>query len=373
LNVVKKITVKLKPAPYDVLADRGLLRSAGENIVRAMGGKPSLCLVVTSARVRKFWGKNLERSLQGAGLPFVTNEIKDGETHKNFSTIETLMRRFSEQHADRNGLVVALGGGVVGDVAGFAASIYMRGIPVVQIPTTLLAQVDASIGGKTGVNLPAGKNLVGTFHQPRLVLIDPQLLSTLSEREFRAGIFEVIKCGIIRDSKLFKAMEDEKDSILKRDENALLRIITAAVTVKADVVAKDEREGDLRRILNFGHTVGHALEADSGYKRFLHGEAVGWGMLAAAEIGVLAGVTPRKLADRISAVVEAYGPLPSVKSKAQEILRLIQSDKKTRNGVPHFVLANRIGGVRVVNNVSRDAVESAVTKLRDISLATAAR
>jgi 3-dehydroquinate synthase len=285
--------------------------------------------------------------------------------------VEAMAEEMVKRGADRSSLVIAFGGGIVNDMAGFLAAIFMRGIPVLQIPTTLLAQVDASIGGKTGVNLPAGKNLVGTFHQPRLVLIDPQVLSTLPEREYRAGIFEVIKCGIIRDAKLFKLMEDE-DSILKRDEKALLRIITAAVTVKADVVAKDEREGDLRRILNFGHTVGHALEADSGYKRFLHGEAVGWGMLAAIEIGVLSGVTPRKIADRISAAIEAYGPLPSVQSKAQDILRLIQSDKKTRNGVPHFILANKIGRVRVVTNVPREAVKAAVTKLREISFRSSA-
>jgi 3-dehydroquinate synthase len=367
LSLVKKIKVKLRSSAYDVLIGGESLRIAGREILRALGAKPSLCMVVTTTRVRKHWGRVLEQSLRAAGLRWVVIEIKDGESHKNFGAVESLMRDFAKRGADRGSIVVALGGGVVGDIAGFAASIYMRGIPVVQIPTTLLAQVDASIGGKTGVNLAAGKNLVGTFHQPRLVMIDPQVLSTLPNRDYRAGLFEVIKCGVIRDAKLFKFIEDHHEQISSRDSKAMLRIITSAVKVKAEIVAKDEREGGLRRILNFGHTIGHALEADSAYKRFLHGEAVGWGMLAAAEIGVLAGVTPRKLADRISDVVEAYGPLPSVKSTAQDIMRLIRSDKKARNGVPHFVLVTKIGRTLIANDVPNAVVKKAVERLRNLS------
>lgn len=347
-----------------MLIGRGVLREAGAHIARALKEKPSLCLVVTSAPIREHWGSILQRSLQGAELRSEILEIEDGETRKNLSTLESLLQQFAAKGADRNSVVIALGGGVVGDIAGFSASIYMRGIPAVQVPTTLLAQVDAAIGGKTGVNLSAGKNLVGTFHQPKLVLIDPETLSTLPDREYRAGLFEVIKCGIIRDPKLFEFMEDQASAVLKRDPKALMRIIAAAVRIKADIVAEDEREGDLRRILNFGHTIGHALETDSGYKHFLHGEAVGWGMVAAAEIGVLAGVTSRKIADRIAAVVNTYGPLPPVTSNAQDILRLIQSDKKTRNGVPHFVLVKKIGKTSIVNDVEPTSIKKAVQILR---------
>lgn len=367
LRLVKRIRVSLKSSAYEVLLGSESLRIAGAEIARTLGGIPSLCLVVTTARVHKHWGNILERSLRAAGLRFLVIEIKDGESHKNFAAVESLMRDFAKHGADRGSIVIALGGGVVGDVAGFAASIYMRGIPVVQIPTTLLAQVDASVGGKTGVNLAAGKNMVGTFHQPRLVLIDPQVLSTLPAREYRAGLFEVIKCGIIRDAKIFGFMEDHKEQVLNRDPKALIRMITSAVKVKADIVAKDEREGGLRRILNFGHTIGHALEADSIYKRFLHGEAVGWGMVAAAEIGVLTGVTPQKTAQQISALIQTYGPLPQVKSAAQDIVRLIQSDKKTRNGVPHFVLVTKIGRTLIANGVPNVAVKKAVDRLRQLS------
>jgi 3-dehydroquinate synthase len=360
---VKKIRVRLKSSPYEVLVGSGLLRSAGKAISRAVGN-PSLCVVVTSPSIRKLWGSTLEKGLKSAGLRFQVAEMDDGETQKTYDSVATLLREFLALGADRSSVVVALGGGVVGDVAGFAASIYMRGIPVVQVPTTLLAQVDAAIGGKTGVNLEAGKNLVGTFHQPKLVVIDPDVLSTLPDREYRAGLYEVIKCGVIRDAKLFDCMEEARDKILQRDSAALFRIIRDSVRVKADVVAQDEREGNLRRILNFGHTIGHALEADTEYKHFLHGEAVAWGMLAAVEIGASEGVTPRKVADRISRVIESYGPLRQVTSESQKILSLLKSDKKSRNGVPHFVLARKIGAVRIVNDVKPGSVKSAMAKLR---------
>lgn len=363
---MKKIPVKLGSAGYDVLIANGLLRDAGK-LIRERCGTPSHCLVVTSPRIRRLWGKQMEASLRGAHLPFTVLIIPDGERHKTLKTLEKLLRQMAAAGADRGSLVVAFGGGVVGDVAGFAAAAYMRGIPVVQIPTTLLAQADASIGGKTGVNLPAGKNLVGAFHQPRLVLIDPQMLSTLPIREYRAGFFEVIKCGVIRDANLFRAIERDPQNVLRRDPTLLMRAITAAVKVKADVVSRDEREGGLRRILNFGHTIGHALEADGGYKRFLHGEAVAWGMVAAAHIGAAVGVTPQDVADRVTNVVKASGPLPRVDADPSDILRLIQSDKKTISGVPHFILATAIGKTTIAKNVPAKVVRAAVAKLNRLS------
>ncbi len=364
---MKKIPVKLKTAPYNVIIDAGLLRQMGKHIVKALGAVPPFTAVVTSSRIRELWGDELERGLKAAKLKFEIVEIDDGEQAKSLSTVEPLLRRFSALGLDRGSLVVAFGGGVIGDAAGFAASIYLRGINVVQVPTTLLAQVDAAIGGKTGVNLPEGKNLVGTFHQPRLVLIDPSVLATLPEREFRAGLFEVIKCGIIRDRSLFEYFEKNIDSILKRDKKTLVKIISASVEIKAEVVASDEREGGLRRILNFGHTIGHALEAESSYARFLHGEAVGWGMIAAAQLGFANGTTPIKIAERIERLVIAMGPLPSVTAAESNILRLLQADKKTISGVPHFVLARKIGEVEITNKIKPQAIESALQHIKDLS------
>jgi 3-dehydroquinate synthase len=269
--------------------------------------------------------------------------------------------------ADRDSVLVAFGGGVVGDTAGLLASMYMRGIPLIQIPTTFLAQVDAAIGGKTGVNLSAGKNLLGTFYQPKLVLIDPLVLGTLPEREFRAGLYEALKCGIINQREIFEFMERERDKILQRDAGALEWLITECVKVKARVVEADEREADLRRILNFGHTIGHALEAETRYKYFLHGEAVGWGMIAASMISAAMQLTSSETAQRIIASVLAYAPLPKVAVRGKSVARRVLADKKTRNGVVHFVLPREIGTVEMVEAVPERAVVQAVEELRYLS------
>lgn len=293
--------------------------------------------------------------------------VPDGESHKSLSTVERLLQEFVRAGADRGSLVIAFGGGVVGDIAGFAASVYMRGIPVAQVPTTLLAQVDAAIGGKTGVNLSEGKNLAGTFHQPRLVVCDNKVLATLSDREYRAGLFEVIKCGVIRDAGLFRFMEADDQAVLARKGPAVEKIVCAAVAVKAKVVAQDERESDLRRILNFGHTIGHALEAATGYRRFLHGEAVGLGMIAAAEIGVARGVTPPEVAARIVDTVMVYGPFPQVDVTAAQLMRHVATDKKAVAGVPRFVLASAIGKTAIVSGVTTAQIAAAVHSLREIT------
>jgi 3-dehydroquinate synthase len=264
---------------------------------------------------------------------------------------------------------VAFGGGVVGDVAGFLASVYMRGIPVVQVPTTFLAQVDASIGGKTGVDLTAGKNLLGTFHQPRAVLIDPVVLSTLPEREYRSGLYEALKCGIISNPEIFRFMEEQRERVLQRDPVALEWLITECVRVKAGVVAEDEHESGLRRILNFGHTIGHALEAETGYKQFLHGEAVAWGMVAASMISVAMQRTEPDTARRVISTVLAYAPLPRVEARAKKIATRLLADKKTMNGVVHFVLPVEIGKVEIVPDVPERTIVSAVDELRYLSQA----
>jgi 3-dehydroquinate synthase len=240
-------------------------------------------------------------------------------------------------------------------------------VDLVQIPTTVQAQVDASVGGKTGVNLRTGKNLVGTFFQPRVVLIDPAVLSTLPEREFRAGLYESVKCGVIGAPELFRRLEKVKIRALRRDAQALEWVIAGSVKLKAQVVSADERESGLRRVLNFGHTIGHALETATGYRHFLHGEAVAWGMIAAADIAAAIGCLDASSACQIKDAVRGLGPLPPVNARSNSILRLLQTDKKTSNGVVHFVLPRGIGKVEIVNDVPPQVVLEAVDELRRMS------
>ena len=343
----------------------GLLRRAGREVRRVLPFVGSRVFVITSPNVRRHWGERLESSLRDAKLPHEVLEMHDGEPAKRLHTVEQLAEQLVEARADRKSLLIAFGGGVVGDCAGFLAAIFMRGIPVVQIPTTVVAQLDASIGGKTGVNLRAGKNLVGAFHQPRAVLVDPELLQTLEEREFRSGLFEALKCGVIRDRALFEFMQRNSHKILARDLKALERIIRDSVRVKADVVSADEKESGLRRILNFGHTIGHALEAATGYSHFLHGEAVAWGMIAAAAIARDAGFCRPATAEQIRESVLAYGPLPPITCAVDEVLARLQSDKKTVAGAVHFVLPQKIGKVRISSEVPHHIVRAAVEIIRN--------
>ena len=353
---------------YEARIEKGAIGRAGE-LIAALEPKYKRCFVVTSAPVRKHWGDALQASLTGAGFEPTLLEMADGERQKNLDSISSLATRMVQRGADRGALLIALGGGVVGDVTGLLASLFMRGVDYVQLPTTVLAQLDASIGGKTGVNLAAGKNLLGTFHHPRLVLADPDTLGTLPEREFRSGLFEGLKCGVIRDSEIFRFMEENRERILQRDSEALEWLIAASVRVKAEVVAADEREGGVRRILNFGHTIGHALEAETNYKAFLHGEAVAWGMVAAALISSGMQRTEPELARRVISQVLAYAPLPKVEVKGKRIAKRLLADKKTRNGVVHFVLPVELGRVEIVADVPERAVIQAVEELRYLSQA----
>ena len=364
---MKRITVKTKSVEYPVLVERGALAHLGKTVAKLLPNRKSRCFVITVPPVWALWGETFKRVLTDAKLDFTVLEMTDGERAKNLATIEHLAERMAMKGADRNSVVIAFGGGVVGDLAGFLASVYMRGVPVIQVPTTLLAQVDAAIGGKTGANLRAGKNLVGTFQQPLAVISDPEFLTTLPDREFRAGLFEVIKSGVIRDRKLFEITESERKRLLARDQEILERVIQDCARIKAEVVAADEKESDLRRILNFGHTIGHALEADTGYRHFLHGEAVGWGMAAAAMIGTAVRKTSPELAQRIVSCVLSYSPLPEVNSRAEDIVRRIRGDKKAMNGKVHFVLATSVGKVAIYNRVPDDVVAHAVQQLHYLS------
>ena len=264
---------------------------------------------------------------------------------------------------------MAVGGGVLGDTAGFAAATYLRGIPVVQVPTTLLAQVDSAVGGKVGVNHAQGKNLIGAFHPPAMVVVDPTLLATLPRREFRAGLYEVIKYGVIASRPLFDRVAASLPALFKRDPDALMPIVTESCRIKAAVVEQDERETGLRRTLNFGHTAGHALEAVTKYRRFRHGEAVGYGMLVAAEIAVARGTMPSGERDMLAALIAKMGPLPAVADvPVAEALDAIAHDKKVVAGQLHYVLPTSIGECEVVADVTKDEIAAA---LRSIGMTSA--
>jgi len=338
------------PAAYAAEISRGALARAGAVVRRYLpaGGR---AVVVTNPTVRRFWGAPLEASLAAEQIPHTVLELPDGESFKRLAELERLADQMVAAGCDRETLVVALGGGVVGDVAAFLASIYMRGVGMMQIPTTLVAMIDSALGGKTGVNLAHGKNLIGSFYHPGCILVDPEVLSTLPAREFRAGMAEAVKYGVIGDLELFQLIESRPRG-WEADPPALDAMITACLRQKAGVVMGDEREGGRRRILNFGHTLGHALESATDYGRFRHGEAVAWGMIAAGRIAVLRGSFPAEAAARMNKVIfAACGPLPAIETAPDVILRHAASDKKARAGVLHFVLPTAIGEVEVVRDV----------------------
>jgi len=331
---------------YDAIVERGAVRKIA-GFLPARAGK---IFVVTTPDVWTLHGPGVSSAL--GDRPHEVLFFSGGEARKRLAEVETLAERMVAAGGDRSSVVVAFGGGIVNDVGGFLAAIFMRGIPVIQVPTTLLAQVDAAVGGKTGVNLAAGKNLLGSFHQPLVVLIDPETLRTLPEREYRAGLYEVIKCGVIRDAELFRLLDQCAASVLAQEPAMVERIIADAVRIKAEVVSADEREGDLRRILNFGHTVGHALEAETQYTRFLHGEAVAFGMRAAAALAERTGDLAAAARAAIERVIAKYGPIPPLDGiAAARLAARLSADKKTVQGAIHFVLPVRIGDVRIVSGI----------------------
>ena len=354
------IRVRVPGANYSILVRDGLLAETGEVLQKLVLKRKLFILADTT--VWKLWGKQLLESLDALRPPVI--QVPSGERYKRMATVEKIARQLSEQGAERSSLLIVFGGGVVGDIGGFVASIFLRGIEYVHIPTTLLAQVDSSIGGKTGVNLVAGKNLVGTFCQPRMVLTDPLLLRTLPCRELRAGLFEAIKCAVIGDPKLFKLLIAKRSRILSGEPDALLPVIRACAALKSRVVSLDEKEGNLRRILNFGHTIGHALEAATRYRRFLHGEAVAWGMLAATQLAVQSGQLAAPAADQICSLIVSYGPVPSLgRLDPAAVCRHLSFDKKVRSGKVHFVLPCRIGAVRIVSGISEQQIRSVLKNL----------
>ena len=366
------ITVALAENPYPVVIGTGALADLGMQVA-AQGFKTGTkVLVVTNPVVHDHYGATALTSLQAAGFAASALVIEAGEDQKTPATVAQIHDAAFERKLERGSLIVALGGGVVGDMAGFAAASWLRGIAVVQVPTTLLAMVDAAIGGKTGVNHPGGKNLIGAFHQPRLVLIDPSTLATLPEREFRAGMAEVIKYGVINDAPLFADLE----AAAARDPEAglaseaavgaglLQRLLERSAAAKARVVAADEREGGLRAILNYGHTIGHVIEALCGYGTYLHGEAVGLGMLAAGQIAVAMGLWSADEQARQQTLIRAAGlPLQLPALDPEAVLDCLQGDKKVRDGKVRFVLPTAIGAVVMRDDVQAETITEVLSHL----------
>jgi 3-dehydroquinate synthase len=352
---IKRISVKSSAGPYAVVAGSDVIRHARKEI--AALGPFSSVHIVSSPKVWRAAGRTVQRGLR-LFKSSATHLFNDAESAKNLQGVEHIARSLSRAGADRKSLLIAVGGGVVGDVAGFVAASYLRGVALVHIPTTLVAQVDSSIGGKTGVNLPEGKNLVGAFYPPQLVITDPELLRTLPEREFRGGLAEVIKHAIIADAKMFAMLEKDLERVLRRDRDSLNFLIPRNVQIKARVVSRDERESGMREILNFGHTFAHALESITKYRRYQHGEAVAWGMIAAAFLGHEVGLTSANDVSRIVALIRRLGPLPPwPQVPPAALLAAMRADKKSRGGIMRFVLFPRIGEARSFDTVPLQAVE----------------
>lgn len=340
-------TVRTATEEYVAVVERGCIGRVAEHIP----AKSGRIFVITTADVWGMHGHVLQDAL-GDRSPVVLH-YPGGEKNKRLASVEVLCDQMVAANGDRSSVVIAFGGGIVGDVGGFVAASFLRGVPVVQIPTTLLAQVDAATGGKTGVNLVGGKNLVGAFHQPRAVLVDPTLLDTLPQREFVAGLYEVIKYGVIQTPWLFDLLANEREAVLARDPEKVDQLIAESVRIKAAVVSEDEKEGGLRKILNYGHTIGHALEAETAYTQFLHGEAVGFGMVAAAYLAQRVGLLDEASCTRIVETTKAYGPIPSLEGvTAEALMARLVSDKKTIQGNVHFVLPRAIGEVVVQKGIA---------------------
>ena len=345
------LTVGLDARSYPIHIGAGVMREAGRLLAPILP-IPNV-VVVSNPVVAALWQAPLRASLSAAGIASKAILVPDGEAHKTLQTLEDILTRLIECRAERSTTVIALGGGVVGDLAGFAAATYQRGAPLVQVPTTLLAQVDSSVGGKTGVNHRLGKNMIGAFHQPRAVLIDPDCLATLPERELRAGIAEVVKYGAIRDAAFFEWLEKNMDPLLARDSAALVHAIERSCTIKAEIVAADERESGVRALLNFGHTFGHAIEAGAGYGEWLHGEAVAAGMVMAARLSSRIGALKVSDEGRLrDLVARARLPVDGAPLGAARYLELMGRDKKVAAGAMRFVLLQGLGDAYVTSAVA---------------------
>jgi len=361
---MNKIAVNLAENSYEIVVGVDTLSQLGEFIEKQRLGDKFI--VITDTAVKKYWKKSLKIKADIITVP-------RGENYKNLHTADRLYGKIADLGAHRDSCIIAFGGGVIGDLASFVASTYMRGVNYIHVPTTLLAQVDSSIGGKTAVNHVKGKNLIGVFAQPKLVFTDVALIKTLPERELKTGLAEVVKYGIIKDYDLFKFVEanvhhlntkafSDKE-IFKGAIKIWQRIVTESATIKAKIVSADEKENNLRMILNFGHTIGHAIELLTKYKRFNHGEAVSIGMCSAVRIAIRAGMLDAAEGDRIKCLLDKIGLPTSVNISAQDIISKLDVDKKVRDGKVQFVLPVSIGKVEIRNNISSEVIKNALTDI----------
>jgi 3-dehydroquinate synthase len=369
---VPSVRVTTPQALYDVHIGSDLLRTLYLRLKKlpGSGNKPLRTFVVTSPEIWALWHKQFLASFPADAQPAALF-LPPGERHKRLAHVEALAEQLVSAGADRDSILLAFGGGIIGDLTGFLAAIYMRGIRYVGIPTTLLAQVDSSLGGKTGVNLTAGKNLIGSFHHPLTVVSDIGTLRTLPPAELRAGLQEAVKAGIIYDARLFAYMEKNADAILGTgtgaphldsemwDPTPLQKVVTASVKVKANIVSQDEKESGLRMILNFGHTIGHAIEAATNYRKLLHGEAVAWGMIAALHVSLARQSVTQAQFDRMTACILRYGPIPPFKADAAKLVALTYGDKKKRSGRRAFVLTTGIGTTEIAYDVTDEELLAA--------------
>jgi len=357
-----EIPVDLGPRSYPILVGTGALAMVGAQLAKRGVGRR--VAVVSDATIARLHGDPVHHSLTAAGFDVARVEVPEGEQAKCLDVAADLWNRLLDLGCDRTSTVVALGGGAVGDLAGFAAATYMRGMNFVQVPTTLLAQVDASIGGKTAIDHPQGKNLIGAFHQPRMVIVDPGTLATLPEREFRSGLAEVIKHGIVLDAGYFGDLEASIRPLLDRDPATLDRVVAGSCRLKARVVERDERETELRWVLNYGHTIGHALEAATGFERWIHGEAVSLGIIAEARLAEHLHISSPSTTERQHRLLGAVGlPVTGIAVDPTTVLDALSRDKKRRDGHVSFVLAPEIGSFRIVPDVPREAVRHVLEEL----------
>lgn len=359
---MEKVWVDLGQRSYDIVIGSKNLPLLGERMLR-FEFSPTVA-VISNPTVFSHYGDIVIKSLKDAGFNCVSILIPDGEEYKNITWAYNIITELLKNRLDRNSCLIALGGGVIGDITGFVASIYMRGINFIQVPTTLLSQVDSSVGGKTGINHELGKNMIGTFYQPKLVWIDIDTLKTLPKREILCGIAEVIKYGVIWDKEFFEFLEINRESVLNLDHLSLTHIIRRSCEIKADIVSRDEQERGLRAILNYGHTIGHALETETEYKRYLHGEAVAIGMNVEARLSEALGLLNKKDSLRIKETIESYG-LPSKLPEGLSIESLISHmmiDKKVEAGELRFVLPEEIGRVRIKKGISLEVIKRVISE-----------
>jgi 3-dehydroquinate synthase len=361
------VRVELGERSYNVEIGEGSLDQAGDRARKVLGSGARNVMIVSNPTVWPLYGDRLFSSFQRAGFRVTRHLIGDGERYKRLSEVEKAIGTATEARMGRGEPVVALGGGVVGDLAGLVSALYMRGTPFIGVPTTLLAQIDSSVGGKVAVNHNAGKNLIGAFHQPAAVYADPATLTTLPARELRAGLYEAIKYGVLGDARLFAWIERRIDHLLACDVGDLTHLAARCCAIKASIVAADEREGGLRRVLNLGHTSGHALETATRYRRFSHGEAVGYGMEVACELAVALGACAPRDAERVRRLVARVGERPPAHDiPADRLLEAIQLDKKRSHGGVPFILPVSIGTVEIRHNIP----ETEIRRALEIALGT---